>query len=184
MLCKCKGSNYTRDPSVRARPDCTRLARLPRHIESGTPQTCQSIARSAHARGPAPAPALPTSIDSVCITHLPTPPKLPPPHGWLPANGHGHAPRARGGEAGRPLSLTRARPPKLAACAREKGQLVRARGGCGRVACALVSDTETSRRGFQKAGRDDDGDGCFVRFIRYCTPVAATATTSNHHQLS
>ena len=77
MLCKCKGSNYTRDPSVRARPDCTRLARLPRHIESGTPQTCQSIARSAHARGPAPAPALPTSIDSVCITHLPTPQSCP-----------------------------------------------------------------------------------------------------------
>jgi len=44
----------------------------------------------------------------------------------------------------------------------------------GGVACALASDTETSRRGFRQARRDGDGDGCFVRFIRSQVKVTIT----------
>ena len=46
----------------------------------------------------------------------------------------------------------------------------------GGVACALASDTETSRRGFRKARRDGDGDGdgCFVRFFRSQVKVTVT----------
>ena len=80
--------------------------------------------------------------------------------------------RARGGEADlSSLFHPRARPPSWWRLREERDSLYVCAGG---VACALASDTETSRRGFRKARRDGDGDGCFVRFIRSQVKVTVT----------
>jgi hypothetical protein len=113
-------------------------ALLPRHTESPAPPT-NAPARSARVRSWSCSSGASLHPSTVCaLTSL-----LPVPHGWAWPLGRPPGPSSP------VLALrcfTRARPswPRTRTCAREKGQLVRARerpqGGKG--------DTETSRRGF------------------------------------